>query len=199
MFFPQKFISTIKTKKPKSTKFKLTALSTLLGLSLVGCATTESQQTQAPIQSVDVHAVSAQGVDKKIGVIQFQDSPQGLVLKTDLSNLPSGFHGFHIHEKGSCEPAEKDGKMGAALAAGGHFNPQQAPGHGTPNDGHLGDLPVLNVDSNGVAKTTVVAPRLKLANIQGLAIMIHAGGDNYSDSPKPLGGGGDRIACGVIA
>lgn len=199
MFFPQKFISTIKTKKSKSTKFKLTALSTLLGLSLVGCATTESQQTQAPIQSVDVHAVSAQGVDKKIGVIQFQDSPQGLVLKTDLSNLPSGFHGFHIHEKGSCEPAEKDGKMGAALAAGGHFNPQQASGHGTPNDGHLGDLPVLNVDSNGVAKTTVVAPRLKLANIQGLAIMIHAGGDNYSDSPKPLGGGGDRIACGVIA
>ena len=28
--------------------------------------------------------------------------------------------------------------------------------------------------------------------------MIHAGGDNYSDLPKPLGGGGDRIACGVI-
>lgn len=28
--------------------------------------------------------------------------------------------------------------------------------------------------------------------------MIHAGSDNYSDDPKPLGGGGDRIACGVI-
>jgi Cu-Zn family superoxide dismutase len=28
--------------------------------------------------------------------------------------------------------------------------------------------------------------------------MIHAGSDNYSDSPKPLGGGGARIACGVI-
>ncbi|SSP59941.1 Cu/Zn superoxide dismutase [Acinetobacter baumannii] len=28
--------------------------------------------------------------------------------------------------------------------------------------------------------------------------MIHAGGDNYSDSPLPLGGGGARIACGVI-
>ena len=25
-----------------------------------------------------------------------------------------------------------------------------------------------------------------------------ARGDNYSDSPKPLGGGGDRVACGVI-
>jgi Cu-Zn family superoxide dismutase len=28
--------------------------------------------------------------------------------------------------------------------------------------------------------------------------MIHAGGDNYSDTPKPLGGGGERIACGVV-
>jgi len=27
--------------------------------------------------------------------------------------------------------------------------------------------------------------------------MIHAGGDNYSDQPEPLGGGGGRIACGV--
>jgi Cu-Zn family superoxide dismutase len=28
--------------------------------------------------------------------------------------------------------------------------------------------------------------------------MIHEGGDNYSDKPKPLGGGGARIACGVV-
>jgi Cu-Zn family superoxide dismutase len=27
--------------------------------------------------------------------------------------------------------------------------------------------------------------------------MIHAGADNYSDKPEALGGGGDRIACGV--
>ncbi len=62
----------------------------------------------------------------------------------------------------------------------------------------MGDLPALVVDNNGVATTAVIAPRLKLADIQGRAIMIHAGGDNYSDSPLPLGGGGARIACGVI-
>jgi Cu-Zn family superoxide dismutase len=28
--------------------------------------------------------------------------------------------------------------------------------------------------------------------------MVHTGGDNYSDTPAPLGGGGARIACGVI-
>ncbi len=28
--------------------------------------------------------------------------------------------------------------------------------------------------------------------------MVHAGGDNHSDHPLPLGGGGERFACGVI-
>lgn len=199
MFLTQTPLSKTNSKQAKLSKFKLTALSGLLAMSLVACATTEPNQAKALINSVDINAVSAQGVGEKIGKIQLEDSPQGLVLKTDLSQLPPGFHGFHIHEKGSCESAEKDGKMVAALAAGGHFNPHQVAGHGSPNDGHLGDLPVLNVDSNGLAKTTVVAPRLKLADIKGLAIMIHAGGDNYSDTPKPLGGGGDRIACGVIS
>ena len=179
---------------------KISALCALIGFTAVGCTTPShiAKNNSTPTQTIAVHAVSAQGVGKKIGTITFQDTPQGLSVAPKLANLPSGFHGFHIHEKGSCDPAEKEGKMGAAIAAGGHFNPQHAPEHGTPNEGHLGDLPVLNVDSNGVAKTTVIAPRLSLANVQGLAIMVHAGGDNYSDHPKPLGGGGDRIACGII-
>ncbi len=177
--------------------FKTSVLCTCFAF-LTACNTAPTKkESKEPQQTIDINAVSAQGVGTKIGTVSFQDSANGLKINTQLSQLPSGYHGFHIHEKGSCEPAEKEGKMVAALAAGGHFNPQQA-NHGTPNDGHMGDLPVLNVDSNGNAKTTLIAPRLKLADIQGLAIMIHAGGDNYSDHPKPLGGGGDRIACGVI-
>lgn len=179
--------------------FKTSLFVTLVSSLTVACnSIPETSKPNSPQQTVTVNAVSAQGIGAKIGTITFQDTAKGLSIHTELSNLPSGYHGFHIHEKGSCAPAEKDGAMGAALAAGGHFNPNKAAGHGTPNDGHLGDLPVLNVDSNGNANTTVIAPRLKLANIQGLAIMIHAGGDNYSDHPKPLGGGGGRIACGVI-
>ena len=44
----------------------------------------------------------------------------------------------------------------------------------------------------------MTANRLKVADVKGRALMIHAGGDNYSDQPKPLGGGGARVACGVI-
>lgn len=46
------------------------------------------------------------------------------------------------------------------------------------------------VDAQGNASQPVTAPHLKVAEIGGRSIMIHAGGDNYSDSPKPLGGGG---------
>jgi Cu-Zn family superoxide dismutase len=52
---------------------------------------------------------------------------------------------------------------------------------------------------NGDAKATlaVLAPRLKTADLQG-RLMIHAGGDNYADHPAKLGGGGARVACGVV-
>jgi len=44
---------------------------------------------------------------------------------------------------------------------------------------------------------TRLAPHLKVRDLHGHALMIHAGGDNYDDTPAPLGGGA-RIACGVI-
>jgi hypothetical protein len=44
----------------------------------------------------------------------------------------------------------------------------------------------------------VTVPHLTLADVKGRSIMIHVGGDNYSDQPAPLGGGGARIACGVV-
>ena len=149
-------------------------------------------------QLIQVYQVDAKGVGASIGTVTFKQTAKGLLITPALGKLSPGEHGFHIHENGSCEAAEKEGKMGAALAAGGHLNPEKVAHHGTPLDGHLGDLPALTVTDKGFATTPVLAPRLKLTDIQGRAIMIHAGGDNYSDSPKPLGGGGDRVACGVI-
>jgi Cu-Zn family superoxide dismutase len=64
--------------------------------------------------------------------------------------------------------------------------------------GHLGNLPALVVDNDGNATMPVLAPRLKLADLQGRSLMIHAGGDNHADHPAPLGGGGPRTACGVV-
>ena len=179
-----------------SSLFKITTLCALSAALFTGCASTSP--SNEVVRAVTVNAVNAQGVGQEIGTVLLSDSPAGLVIRTNLKQLPAGERGFHIHENGSCAPAMKDGKMGAALAAGSHYNPNQAPHHGTPATGHLGDLPALKVNTDGTARVTLLAPRLKLADVQGRAIMVHAGGDNYSDTPLPLGGGGERIACGVI-
>ncbi|WP_288389676.1 superoxide dismutase [Cu-Zn] SodC [uncultured Alteromonas sp.] len=124
----------------------------------------------------------------------------GVVFTPKLSGLTPGIHGFHIHENGDCSTAMKDGKKVLGGAAGGHFDPENTGSHSVPwsEEGHEGDLPTLYVDESGNATQPVFAPELELEDIEGRAIMIHAGGDNYSDSPAKLGGGGERVACGVI-
>ncbi|MHB1676639.1 MAG: superoxide dismutase [Cu-Zn] SodC [Sulfuriferula sp.] len=140
------------------------------------------------------------GPGKAIGNVTITETQYGLVFTPDLTGLPPGEHGFHVHTSPSCAPMKKDGKIVPALAAGGHFDPDDSKKHGAPwGTGHLGDLPSLIVDADGRATEPVLAPRLHdLNQLKGHSLMIHAGGDNFSDSPKPLGGGGARIACGVI-
>lgn len=148
---------------------------------------------------VTINRVSAEGVGEVLGTVALADTPEGLKLTPNLHGLPPGEHGFHIHENPSCAPAEKDGKMVAAQAAGGHLDPEHTMHHDGPQGkGHRGDLPRLTVGASGEVKTAVVAPKLKLVDVKDHALMIHEGGDNYSDEPKPLGGGGARIACGVV-
>lgn len=66
-------------------------------------------------------------------------------------------------------------------------------------DGHMGDLPLISADATGAAKGELLAPHLmSISALRGHVVMLHAGGDNYSDDPAPLGGGGARIACGPI-
>ena len=85
------------------------------------------------------------------------------------------------------------------MAAGGHYDPANTGKHlGPHGEGHKGDLPALTVDASGETTKGVVAPHLTVADIKGRSIIIHAGADNYSDQPAPLGGGGARIACGVV-
>ncbi|MCQ4445132.1 superoxide dismutase [Cu-Zn] SodC [Enterobacter cloacae] len=164
-------------------------------VTLVVCA-----GAQAASDEVEMNLVTSQGVGQSIGTVKITETDKGLEFAPNLKALPPGEHGFHVHANGSCQPALKEGKASAAESAGGHFDPQHSGKHEGPNGkGHLGDLPVLVVNNDGKATEPVVAPRLKkLAEIKGKALMIHVGGDNMSDRPKPLGGGGVRYACGVI-
>lgn len=165
----------------------------LAALLLVAATTARADLT------VPMNVADEKGPGPAIGTIVVTESPYGLVFTPALTGLPPGLHGFHVHEFASCEPKEKDGKMVPALGAGGHYDPAGTKRHGTPwGDGHLGDLPPLYVDGLGNATTPVLAPRLKMTDLKGHSLMVHAGGDNHADHPAPLGGGGARVACGVI-
>ena len=148
---------------------------------------------------VPMYMANAEGRVGWIGDVTISESPYGLVFSPQLRALPPGLHGFHLHENPSCLAAQKDGAPVAALAAGGHYDPDASGKHGTPwGDGHRGDLPPLSVDVEGSATQPVLAPRLKMTDLPGHALMVHAGGDNHADHPQALGGGGARIACGAI-
>jgi Cu-Zn family superoxide dismutase len=168
-------------------------------LSVAACILLFSGLVFAEDVVVKVSLVNEQGVGKEIGTITASDSKFGLLLTPQLSDLAPGLHGFHVHDKPDCSHAMKDGKAVPALAAGGHYDPANAGKHEGPyGNGHLGDLPALYVSVDGKATLSVLAPRLKVADIKGRSLMIHAGGDNYADAPAPLGGGGARAACGVV-
>lgn len=149
--------------------------------------------------TVKLSLAEKQGSGAAVGTVRIAETPYGLAFYPALKGLPPGLHGFHVHEKPSCAPAEKDGVMTPAQAAGDHLDPKGSRKHGEPwGDGHLGDLPPLHVAADGSATSPVLAPRLRLADVKNRSLMVHAGGDNHADHPAPLGGGGARVACGVI-
>jgi Cu-Zn family superoxide dismutase len=148
---------------------------------------------------VTMHATTDSGTGEAIGTITVTPTPYGTLFTPDLKGLSPGVHGFHVHEKPACGSGEKDGKMVPGLAAGGHYDPAGTGRHEGPyGKGHLGDLPALYVDQNGLATHPELAPRVKISDLKGRSLIIHAGGDNYSDAPEKLGGGGARIACGIV-
>lgn len=147
--------------------------------------------------TVPMHLINENGLSKAIGQVTISETKFGLTFTPVLSELPNGLHGFHIHEYASCDAAEKDGIRVQGLTAGGHYDPTKTNRHGPWGQGHLGDLPALYVDASGKASQSLLAPRLKLADLPNHALMIDANGDNYSDQPLP-NGGGIGIACGII-
>src|SRR5512143_447458 len=75
------------------------------------------------------------------GTVHFQELGDGSVdVTADLTNVPPGVHGFHVHEKGDCSDN--------GLAAGGHFNPMNMPHAGPDAESHhAGDFGNVTADA----------------------------------------------------
>ena len=170
---------------------KISFLAMSLAIAVTGARAAET--------TVTLSVAQAEGTGPNAGTVRIVETPYGLAFYPSLTGLPPGLHGFHVHENASCAASQVDGKIAPAGAAGGHLDPLGSKHHGEPwGDGHLGDLPPLYVSNDGTSVEPVLAPRLKLADVVHHALMVHAGGDNHSDHPAALGGGGARVACGVV-
>jgi Cu-Zn family superoxide dismutase len=159
-------------------------------LGLSGCATVATVTSPGkaiakinPASGSDVH-----------GSVTFEQRGDKVQVIADVSGFaPNTVHGFHIHAIGDCSKWD-------ATSAGGHFNPEHEP-HGKGEDRHVGDMPNLVADSNGVAKMSVELDKMTLKNnskddIIGKAVIVHAWPDDYKS--QPTGNAGARVGCGVI-
>ncbi|WP_348765623.1 superoxide dismutase family protein [uncultured Salinisphaera sp.] len=164
-----------------------------------------SASTNAASKPTEIHRLSLDGRGQPVGVVTFSDTEYGLLITPDLHHLEAGgAHGAHIHTHADCGAASKHGRMTPGAAAGNHYDPGETGRHGGPyGTGHLGDLPNLVVEADGSATIPVLAPRLRVADLAGRSIMIHAAADRYQNHASAghghgHGKGGVRMYCGVI-
>lgn len=144
---------------------------------------------EAALTSAVCVLIPTEGYDVR-GVLELEQTPEGVHVTGKVTGLTPGKHGFHIHEFGDL----RDPK-GASL--GGHYNPTGAP-HGGPGTEHRhdGDLGNVTAGADGVATVDQMAKGLQLHFALGRSFVVHAGEDDLST--QPTGNSGDRAGVGVI-
>jgi Cu-Zn family superoxide dismutase len=147
--------------------------------------------TAGPMASATLDSTS--GSTAK-GTVRFLDAGQeGIEVTVDLSGVPAGVHGFHVHEKGDC------GKN--AQNAGGHFNPA-AMVHGAPDavSHHAGDFGNVTASEKGEVHAHFMTHSISINygtnGVVGHAVVLHGNPDDLVS--QPAGNAGPRIACGVV-
>jgi len=133
---------------------------------------------------------------KVVGNATLRETPNGVLVKVDITGVPPGVHAFHIHAVGVCEGPQFT-TAGPHFAGGGAMHglmAQKMP--------HAGDMPNVYVgaDGKGTAETlahvTLAAGQRSLFDADGSALVLHATADDYVTDPA--GNAGGRIACGVV-
>ncbi|MFI5022704.1 MAG: superoxide dismutase family protein [Alphaproteobacteria bacterium] len=148
---------------------------------------------------IRITLVTPVGIGATIGTVRAADTGQGLQLTPLLKGLAPGPHAISIHANGDCGPAEINGNKVAGGAAGGTFTPTKVdrPGKAPGTDVSAALSLVLTVDKDGIARTAVTAPGLRLEEFKGRAIVIEGGAPSETDKAT-AGEAGMRVACGVI-
>lgn len=165
-----------------------TLLLAILFLGATACA------TWTPVTAVAV--MEPRSDSQARGTVTFTElEGGGLSVKFDLTGVPEGVHGFHVHDKGDCSAPD-------ATSAGPHFNPHNLQ-HAGPTDveRHAGDFGNVIASAKGTVKTEIAMGGVSLKegaidSVVGRGLILHAKRDDLTT--QPTGDAGGRIACGVI-
>lgn len=133
--------------------------------------------------TVTFHRSGTDGGSQAIGTVKLDDTQYGLQFTPALTGLSGGIHNWQARPSSDCPvagnpPPAKHGTPAAKFGAGG---------------AEPIDLPPLAATASGNVTIPVIAPKLKLAQLRGRALVIDSGGDVDNDDPS-----GQRIACGVL-
>jgi Cu-Zn family superoxide dismutase len=129
-----------------------------------------------------------------LGTLTLTEMDGSVRVAGELTGIPNGEHGFHIHATGTCDATTQ------FESAGAHFEPgSKQHGSENPEGPHAGDMANVVADDNGKAMVDVHNANVTLDALlddDGAAIVLHADPDDYKTDPD--GNAGDRFACGVI-
>ena len=181
----------------------------LVGVAALAAVTVLGVSRSLPATPAQAGVTSAMAVlrgvaGEPVGLVTFTQDGGKVRVQADVYGLPPGFHGFHVHAVGSCDPSTST----AFSSAGGHFNPA-----GHDHGHHGGDMPVLYVLSDGTGALSFTTDGFAVADLfdaDGSAVIVHANPDNYANIPAryvpepdaatlATGDAGGRIACAVVA
>lgn len=129
-----------------------------------------------------------------LGTLELTEMEGGIHITGELTGVPNGDHGIHIHETGMCDTATQFETAGAHYEPGEHKH-----GAENPDGPHAGDLRNITADDDGEATVDLQAEGVTLAELvegDGSAIVLHSDPDDYKTDPS--GNSGDRFACGII-
>lgn len=143
------------------------------------------------------------------GVVTVRQLAGRVEVRGQVTGLTPGFHGFHVHETGSCDPTTAT----PFSSAGRHLDAS-----GEQHGEHDGDLPALRVRADGSATADLDSDALdvdELFDADGAALVVHADPDNAANVPvryrstatpspgaddetRRTGDSGARVLCGVL-
>jgi Cu-Zn family superoxide dismutase len=186
----------------------------VVALLLAPAASSDSAGATAVLRTAD---------GSEVGHVDFESDDGGTTVTVELE-VPDGvtatraFHGLHVHAND--DPANGDGCVAdPEMPAGTWFT--SADGHlkqdGQLHGAHAGDMPPVELDGDGRGRAEFSSGRLALDDLDGRAVVLHAGLDNFGNVPvgtgpeqytpnapaaldktHNTGNAGDRVACGIV-